>query len=69
MRTYLTVAGLLSFPNTTPENCDEIESSCMAPGATIKNDDDDIKINHHQKAKEPKLAASLWRTTPARLRR
>jgi hypothetical protein len=40
----------------------------VARGATIKNDDD-IKINHHQKAKNPELAASLWKTTPGRLRR
>jgi hypothetical protein len=58
-----------SNPNTTPENCDDIESSCMAPdttlapcaslashatvarGATIKNDDDDIKIKNRSSSK------------------
>jgi len=53
-------------PNIPPEKYDETETGCMAPDATIN--DDDIKSNHHHQ-KATKLAASLWKTTPARLRR
>jgi hypothetical protein len=37
--------------NIPPDNCDEIESDYMARGATIKNDDDDIKIKNKSSSK------------------
>jgi hypothetical protein len=43
-------------PNIPPENCDENETNCMAPDATIKNDDDiNIKNKSSSKGEESQI--------------